>query len=133
MTENEKLRVKMRAEVLKALAHPSRLFMVEKLEEKPYCVCELTEMVGADGSTVSKHLSILKAAGIIEEDRKDGTSTYYRLSCDCYKALTEGVEQVVRNRFEKQRQALNGMISPLPAGPKTRHLRQPGKLTSARR
>ena len=116
MTENEKLRARSRAEVLKALAHPSRLFMVEKLEEKPYCVCELTEMVGADGSTVSKHLSILKAAGVIEEDRKEGTSTYYRLSCDCYKAVTEGVERVVRNKFEKQRRALNGMVSAVPGG-----------------
>ncbi len=118
MTEDEKLRARSRAEVLKALAHPSRLFMVEKLEEKPYCVCELTEMVGADGSTVSKHLSILKAAGIIEEDRKDGTSTYYRLSCDCYRALTEGVERVVRNRFEKQRRALNQTVGPMRAGRK---------------
>ena len=116
MTENEKLRAKARTEVLKALAHPSRLFMVEKLEGKPYCVCELTEMVGADGSTVSKHLSILKSAGVIEEDRKEGTSTYYKLSCNCYKALTEGVEQVVRNKFEKQRRALNGIVGPNPAG-----------------
>lgn len=106
MTENEKLRSESRSEVLKALAHPSRLFMVEKLEEKPYCVCELTAMVGADTSTVSKHLSILKAAGVIEEDRKQGTSVYYRVACDCYKMVTQGVERVVRNKLEKHRRAL---------------------------
>jgi len=111
MTENEKLRSQSRAEVLKALAHPSRLFMVEKLEEKPYCVCELTKMVGADTSTVSKHLSILKAAGVIEEDRKQGTSVYYRVSCDCYKTVTEGVERVVRNRLEKHQKALGKVSS----------------------
>ena len=114
MTEKEKLRSQSRAEVLKALAHPSRLFMVEKLEEKPYCVCELTEMVGADTSTVSKHLSILKAAGVIEEDRKQGTSVYYRVTCDCYKTVTEGVERVVRNKLEKQSKALEEVVAKTP-------------------
>lgn len=126
MTEKEKLRSESRAEVLKALAHPSRLFMVEKLEEKPYCVCELTAMVGVDTSTVSKHLSILKAAGVIEEDRKQGTSVYYRVSCDCYKMLTEGVERVVRNKIEKHRRALG---EGTPDAPATRK----GDTGSARR
>ncbi len=51
-----------RANVFKALAHPSRLLIVEELAQTERCVCELTEMIGADMSTVSKQLSVLKGA-----------------------------------------------------------------------
>jgi ArsR family transcriptional regulator len=49
-----------RAKVVKALAHPTRLFIVDELSRGKRCVCELTELVEADMSTVSKHLAILK-------------------------------------------------------------------------
>ena len=56
--------LELRAKILKALGHPSRLKMVESLFEGERCVCELQAIVGSDISTVSKHLSILKDAGI---------------------------------------------------------------------
>jgi len=86
MTPAERARAEARARILKALAHPTRIFMVEKLQRQPYCVCDLTDMVGSDTSTVSKHLSLLKAAGIVQ-DRKEGTTVYYSLACDCISSL----------------------------------------------
>ena len=71
-------RLATRANVFKALAHPSRLLIVEQLAQNERCVCELTEMIGADMSTVSKHLSVLKGAGIIQDDKR-GLQVYYRL------------------------------------------------------
>lgn len=71
-------RFEARARVIKALAHPSRLFIVEELSSSDRCVNDLTEMIGADVSTVSKHLSLLKAAGIVQ-DRKQGSQVYYSL------------------------------------------------------
>ncbi len=68
--------------ILKALSHPSRLLMVEALGEKPYCVCELTAMVGSDTSTVSKHLAILRQAGIVTDEKK-GNQVFYHLRCKC--------------------------------------------------
>ncbi len=68
--------------ILKALSHPSRLLMVEALGEKPHCVCELTALVGSDTSTVSKHLSILRQAGIVV-DEKRGNMVFYKLRCRC--------------------------------------------------
>ena len=67
-----------RAKILKAMAHPSRLFIIEELAKKEKCVNELTEMIGADISTVSKHLNVLKNAGLVK-DEKRGTSIYYTL------------------------------------------------------
>ena len=71
-----------RAAVLKALAHPSRLMMVDELSRGERCVCELTELVGADISTVSKHLSLLKDAGIVDCERQ-GVKVFYRLRAPC--------------------------------------------------
>ncbi len=107
MTDQEMMFSRARANVLKALAHPSRLYMVEKIREKPHCVCELTELVGSDTSTISKHLSILKGAGILS-DRKEGTTVYYSLACDCIDEILGGVESVVRSHVARQTKALDG-------------------------
>jgi ArsR family transcriptional regulator, arsenate/arsenite/antimonite-responsive transcriptional repressor len=105
MTAGERARSEARARILKALPHPTRIFMVEKLQKRSYCVCELTEMVGADTSTVSKHLSLLKAAGIVE-DRKEGTTVYYSLSCECISKFMDGIEVIMRRNLSRHRAAL---------------------------
>ena len=71
-----------RAWVIKALAHPSRLLIVDKLAEHAHCVNELTALIGSDMSTVSKHLSVLKNAGVVQ-DEKRGSSVYYSLRIPC--------------------------------------------------
>jgi DNA-binding transcriptional ArsR family regulator len=71
-----------RALVIKALAHPSRLLIVDKLAEHAHCVNELTALIGSDMSTVSKHLSVLKNAGVVQ-DEKQGSSIYYSLRIPC--------------------------------------------------
>ena len=100
MSENERLRSQARAKILKALAHPSRMFIVEKIKDKPYCVCELAEMIGIDQSTTSKHLSVLKNAGIIE-DKKEGTTVYYSLRCTCIMDFIGCIENVIRMNLER--------------------------------
>jgi len=59
-----------RARILKAMAHPTRLFIMETLSQRETCVCKLTEMIGADVSTVSKHLTVLKNAGIVLDEKR---------------------------------------------------------------
>ncbi|HNY40264.1 MAG TPA: metalloregulator ArsR/SmtB family transcription factor [Bryobacteraceae bacterium] len=86
-----------KARILKALAHPSRLFMVEVLSRGEHCVCELTAMVGADISTVSKHLSVLKAAGILA-DEKRGMQVYYSLKVPCVMGFFDCVSEVLTSR-----------------------------------
>lgn len=66
------------ADVLKALAHPTRLRIVEQLSRGEKCVQELHSVTGTDMSTVSRHLSILKNHEIIDS-RRDRTFIYYRL------------------------------------------------------
>ena len=71
-----------RAQVFKALAHPSRLLIVDQLMLSERCVCDLTALVGSDMSTVSRHLSVLKAAGVVADERR-GAQIWYRLRMKC--------------------------------------------------
>ncbi len=77
----------------------------EKLQKHRHCVGEPTDMAGADTSTVSWHLSLLKAAGIVE-DRKEGTTVYYSLACECISEFTDGLETIIRRNVSRQRAAL---------------------------
>jgi ArsR family transcriptional regulator len=95
MTPETKARYEERARVLKALAHPTRLFIVEVLSDGERCVHELTEMVGADMSTVSKHLSVLKSVGIVADDKR-GSEVYYTLRMACVLGFFDCVEAVLR-------------------------------------
>jgi ArsR family transcriptional regulator len=70
---------RLKAQVAKALSHESRLMIIDALYEKDMCVSELTEMVGVDQSTVSKHLSVLKQAGIIMDRKESSNKVYYHL------------------------------------------------------
>lgn len=88
---------KLRADVIKALAHPSRLLIVDELSRRERCVCELTELVGADISTVSKHLSVLKKAGIVLNDRR-GVQVFYRLRCPCILRFFDCIEAVIEEK-----------------------------------
>ena len=94
-----------RARIAKAMAHPSRLLMLEALEGKERCVCELTELVGADQSTVSKHLAVLKQAGLVE-DRKEGVMVYYRVKVCCLQGFWNCIEGVLAENLRVQQAAL---------------------------
>jgi ArsR family transcriptional regulator len=92
-----------RAEILKALAHPSRLLIVDVLNERgEVCVCDLEKVVGSDQSTVSKHLSILRQSGIVDH-RRDGKNSMYRLARPCVMSFFECVEQVMKENLREQR------------------------------
>lgn len=100
MTERDRQRLTRRAAILKSLAHPSRLLIIEMLERSPRCVGELTEAIGADITTVSKHLSVMKRAGLVR-DEKHGTYSEYSLVCDCVSHLVDCIEEGMDTRSEE--------------------------------
>ena len=81
-----------RTKIVKALAHPSRLFIVDQLTHGRRCVCELTEMIGVDISTVSKHLSLLRRAGLVI-DHRQGARVFYSLTSACIPRFFDCLEQ----------------------------------------
>jgi len=94
-------RLEARAEIIKAMAHPTRLFIIEELTRNERCVNELTEKIGADVSTVSKHLSVLKTAGIVR-DEKRGAQVYYSLKVPCILNFFGCVESVLKTSAEER-------------------------------
>ncbi len=71
-----------RTNVFKALGHPARLKMVDALGAGELCVCHLVEIAGTGWPTVSRHLSVLKEAGVVESEKR-GKQVYYRLKLPC--------------------------------------------------
>lgn len=94
MDAHTKAQFERRADILKALAHPTRLFLVMELSRREACVYELAELVGADISTISRHLKILKQAAIIREEKR-GTQVYYHVRMLCLGNLLSCLETIV--------------------------------------
>jgi ArsR family transcriptional regulator len=85
-----------RAEVFKALGHPVRLAVVDRLASGECCVCELLEETPyrkLSGATVSQHLLVLKAAGVIG-DEKRGKRIFYHLRLPCVAGISLCVAEI---------------------------------------
>ena len=99
-------RYEIRARIVKAMAHPARLLIVDELAKNgERCVCELTEMVGTDMSTVSRHLAQLKQAGLIA-DEKRGKLVYYSLRVKCVLNFFSCIESVIKCNAQDQQELL---------------------------
>ncbi len=85
------------AKVLKALANESRLMIIDRLGRGECSAGELTALVGLDQSTVSKHLAVLRAHDIVE-DRREGTTVYYRLLTPCVLDFFSCATRVIKER-----------------------------------
>jgi len=101
MDRKTKAKYKAQARIMQAMSHPTRLFVVEALSKGERCVCELTEMVGGDISTISKHLSVLKNAGIVA-DEKRGTRAFYYLRIPCVLNFFSCVESVLKANIKAE-------------------------------
>ena len=94
MNKSTQTRSTRRAAVIKALAHPSRLAIAEALEAGERCVCDLTDLIGADMSTVSKHLTVMRDAGLLDAEKR-GLKVFYRLRCACLMSFLDCVDDLV--------------------------------------
>ena len=105
MNAKTKKRYEARAHIIKALAHPTRLFIIDELAKRERCVCELRDMIGADVSTVSRHLSVLREAGVVE-DEKRGLQVWYRLRVPCILNFFGCVEDVLKANVRQMAAAI---------------------------
>ena len=100
-----KRRLEAQARVIKALAHPTRLFLVEELCKEERCVCDLAEMVGSDVSTVSKHLALLRQAGIVKDDKR-GKQVFYSLRSGCALDVTSCASAILEETSRRRLEAI---------------------------
>jgi len=95
------------ARILKALANESRLAIVSRLADGACTVGELVSMIGGDQSTVSKHLAVLRSAGIVDDERK-GRAVEYRLAIPCVVGFLTCATEVIQERNTIGQQVLTG-------------------------
>lgn len=93
--------IELRAEILKALAQPTRLKIIDFLREGERCVCEIFPAIGEEQSNTSRHLNMMLAAGVLSR-RKDGLKIYYAIKhpeiLEVIDIATAVVEQEIHGR-----------------------------------
>jgi ArsR family transcriptional regulator len=99
-TAQAQAKFKNQARILKALAHPSRLLIVDELARGERNVRQLTDMIGVEMPTVSRHLSVLRDAGILADDKR-GLQVFYRLRVPCVLNFFQCVDAVQRGEGQK--------------------------------
>jgi len=80
--KSQKMLYDRQAEVLKALAHPQRIAILDYLKDGEQCVCDIAKHISSERSNVSRHLSLLVSCGVLEY-RKDGLNVIYSLKARC--------------------------------------------------
>jgi len=98
-----------RADILKALAHPVRLKIVDQLSRGDKCGCELLPVSGVDQSVLSRHVAQLKHAGIVTE-RRDGVRVFYHLACPCILQALECTMGVMKADTRRRTKLLGSRV-----------------------
>ncbi len=90
-----------RAKIIKAMGHPVRLMMIEFLKTGEHSFSVIFDLFKLDKSTVSKHLLVLKEAGIVSS-RKSGMDMIYKLEVPCVTDFFKCVTAVIDSNVKKQ-------------------------------
>jgi len=82
LSKKKQLLFQKQAEIVKAIAHPLRIAILDFLKDGEQCVCDIAEYVGSERSNVSRHLSVMVNAGVLGH-RKEGLKVIYKLRTPC--------------------------------------------------
>ncbi len=108
LSKRKQLLFEKQAEIAKAIAHPLRIAVVNFLKDGEQCVCDIAEHVGSDRSNVSRHLSVMSNAGLLEY-RKEGLKVIYRLKCACIVDFFSCVSSVLKQQAKDNEKLLKAL------------------------
>ncbi len=108
VSRNRQLLFEKQAEVAKAIAHPLRIAIIQFLKDGEQCVCDIAEHVGSERSNISRHLSVMVNAGVLEY-RKEGLKVIYRLKCVCILDFFSCVAGVLRQQAKENERLLKAI------------------------
>ncbi len=97
---------KLKTAVIKAIANPTRLMIIDCLREGEKTVSEIIEIIEDEQSNVSKNLGILKSQGLIK-DRKAGLNVYYTLKICCINEFFCCLDNIISEKFKHQQNLIN--------------------------
>jgi len=90
-----------KAEIIKAVAHPMRVAVVDFLKDGEKCVCDIAEHVGAERSNMSRHLAVMLKAGVVRS-RKEGLMVYYELRTPCILNFLSCATQALKHNVNEE-------------------------------
>jgi ArsR family transcriptional regulator len=96
------------AEITQAMAHPLRIAILDFLKEGEQCVCDIAEHIGSERSNVSRHLSLMVSAGVLEH-RKVGLKVIYKLKCPCILDFFTCISGVLKNEAKENNRLLTAL------------------------
>ena len=108
MNREKKKLYNVKAEIIAAVGHPTRLAVIDFLKGGEQCVCDIAKNVGAERSNVSRHLAVLLNVGIVDQ-RKEGLKMIYSLKTPCILDFMNCVEGVLRQRIREAKSLLRSL------------------------
>ena len=108
LSQQQQLLFEKQAEIVKAIAHPLRIAIINFLKDGERCVCDIAENVGSERSNVSRHLSVMSAAGVLEY-RKDGLKVIYKLKTPCVLEFFSCVTNVLKQQIKENEKLLRNL------------------------
>ena len=93
------------AGIVQAIAHPLRIAIIDYLKDGERCVCNIADHIGAERSNVSRHLSLMVAAGVLEH-RKVGLKVIYKLKCPCILDFFTCISGVLKEQARESKNLL---------------------------
>ena len=100
--ESARLLAKQRSSIVKAMAHPTRLLVMEVLTQGEKCVNDLTLLAGCDVTTLSKHLALMRKAGLLQCEKR-GVSVFYQIACPSFLEFFRCIDLIKLNQSLQQR------------------------------
>jgi len=108
LDRDRNLRYEKQAEIAKAVAHPVRVAIVDFLKDGEQCVCDIAERIGSERSNVSRHLSVMVRAGVLE-CRKEGLKVIYKLKTPCILDFFSCVTGVIKRQAKESQRLLKSI------------------------
>jgi ArsR family transcriptional regulator len=108
LSKDKQLLFERQAEIARAIAHPLRIAVIDFLRDGEQCVCDIAERVGSERSNVSRHLSVMSNAGLLEY-RKDGLKVIYKLKCTCIVDFFSCVTRVLKQQAKDSEKLLKAL------------------------
>lgn len=108
VNKTEKRVYERQAEIIRAVAQPVRIAILEYLKDGEQCVCDIADFVGAERSNVSKHLAIMQSAGVLSQ-RKEGLKVIYAVKLPCILELLGCIRKALRQQARESSRLLKAL------------------------
>jgi DNA-binding transcriptional ArsR family regulator len=107
-TQKKRLLFDRQAEIVKSVAHPLRIAIVDFLKDGEQCVCDIAEHIDSERSNVSRHLSVMVSGGVLSY-RKDGLKVIYKLRTPCIVDFFSCVTNILKQQAEENKKLFKSL------------------------